>query len=70
MSGYFKRLTCHIREEATLKILMRNIAPFYQSQLGLVDITSINHLKELCRRLEERNSLWKKTVHRSRNLQH
>lgn len=54
MSGYFKRLTCHISEEAKLKILIRNIAPFYQSQLGLVDINSINHLKELCRRLEER----------------
>lgn len=52
MSGYFKRLTCPISEEAKLKILVRNIAPFYQSQLGLVDITSVSHLKELCRKLE------------------
>lgn len=60
MNGYFKRLTCPISEEAKLKILMRNIAPFYQSQLGLVDVTSINHLRELCRRLEERKQFVEK----------
>jgi hypothetical protein len=54
MTGYFKRLTCHVSEETKLKILMRNISPFYQSQLGLVDVTSIQHLLELCRRLETR----------------
>lgn len=54
MSGYFKRLTCPISEEVKLKILLRNIAPFYQSQLGLVDVTSLSHLRELCRRLEAR----------------
>lgn len=54
MLGYFKRLTCPISEQAKLKILLRNLAPFYQSQLALVDITSISQLRSLCRRLEER----------------
>ncbi|XP_074034198.1 uncharacterized protein [Leptinotarsa decemlineata] len=54
MTGYFNRLTCSISEEVKLKILLRNIAPFYQTQLALVDVTSINHLRELGRRLEAR----------------
>lgn len=54
MSGYFKRLTCPVSEEIQLKIIMRNIAPFYQSQLALVNIMSFGHLRELCRRLEAR----------------
>lgn len=54
MAGYFKRLTCPISEEAKLKILLRNLAPFYQNQLGLVDVTSISQLRTVCRRLEER----------------
>lgn len=56
MSGYFKRLTCPISEPVKLRILLRNLAPFYQNQLGLVDITSIDHLKTLCRRLEIRRT--------------
>ncbi|KAG5884959.1 hypothetical protein JTB14_026556 [Gonioctena quinquepunctata] len=54
MSGYFKRLTCPMSEDAKLKILLRNIAPFYQSQLGLANITSISELLALGRRLEIR----------------
>lgn len=53
ISEMFGRLTCPIAE-ATLKILLRNISPFYQNQLGLVEVTSISHLRTLCRRLEER----------------
>lgn len=54
MSGYFKRLSCPVSEENQLKIIMRNIVPFYQSQLALVNVTSLGHLRELCRRLEAR----------------
>ncbi|XP_050304517.1 uncharacterized protein LOC126742033 [Anthonomus grandis grandis] len=54
MAGYFKRLTCPISEEAKLKILLRNLAPFNQSQMALIDVTSISRLRTLCRRLEER----------------
>lgn len=52
MIGYFKRLTCLISEKVTLKILLRNIAPFYQQQLSLVDVTSISQLRTLGRKLE------------------
>lgn len=54
MSKYFQRLECPITEKAKLKILLRNILPYYQSHLGLVDIESIAQLRDLCRRLEER----------------
>lgn len=54
MLGYFNRLTCPVSEEIKLKIILRNLAPFYQSQLALVDVDSLTHLRELCRRLEAR----------------
>ncbi|KAJ8909309.1 hypothetical protein NQ315_010461 [Exocentrus adspersus] len=54
MSGYFNRLSCALSEETKLKILLRNIAPFYQNQLALVDVASIAQLRELGRRLEAR----------------
>lgn len=54
MNGYFNRLTCPISEDTKLKIFMRNIAPFYQTQLALVEVTSVAQLRELGRRLEAR----------------
>ncbi|KAG5866196.1 hypothetical protein JTB14_031866 [Gonioctena quinquepunctata] len=54
MSGYFKRLTCPMSEDAKLKILLRNIAPCDQSQLRSANITSISELLALGRRLEIR----------------
>lgn len=56
MAGYFKRLTCSISEETKLKILLRNIAPYYQNHLGLVDIKSISELLTLGRKLEARKA--------------
>lgn len=52
MAGYFKRLTCPISEEVKLKILLRNITPFYQQQLCLVDVASVSELRSLGRKLE------------------
>lgn len=52
MSKYFQRLECPISEQVKLKILLRNISPFYQTHLGLVEVTSISQLRELCRKLE------------------
>ncbi|KAJ8968492.1 hypothetical protein NQ317_014542, partial [Molorchus minor] len=54
MSAMFSRLTCPVGEDVQLKIIMRNISPFYQTQLGLVDITSITQLRTLGRKLEAR----------------
>jgi hypothetical protein len=56
MTGYFKRLTCPISEETQLKILLRNIAPYYQNHLGLVEISSVRELLTLGRKLEARKS--------------
>lgn len=56
MTGYFKRLTCPVSEETKMKILLRNIAPYYQSQLGLADIRSVNELLMLGRKLELRKA--------------
>lgn len=52
MMGYFHRLTCDISEEVKLKILLRNISPFYQNQLSLVNVESIAELRRLGKRLE------------------
>lgn len=54
MSSLFGRLSTPISEEIKLKILMRNISPFYQTQLGLTEVKSIEELRSLCRRLEVR----------------
>lgn len=54
MSAMFGRLTCSVSEDVQLKIIMRNIAPFYQTQLCLVDVTSITQLRTLGRKLEAR----------------
>lgn len=54
MSSLFGRLACPVSETARLKILLRNISPFYQSQLGLVEVNSIDDLRTYCRKLEAR----------------
>lgn len=56
MKTAFKRFTCDVPESAKLRILMNNISPFYQSQLGLAEINSMEELLELGRRLEERKA--------------
>lgn len=52
MTGYFNRLNCDITEESKLKILMRNLAPFYQNHLSLIEVSSIAELRKLGKRLE------------------
>lgn len=52
MSNLFDRFTEKLSATQQLKILMKNILPFYQSQLGLVEITSVPQLQKLCRQLE------------------
>lgn len=54
MDNMFKRLTVPLNEDARLRILLRNISPFYQSQLGLTEITSIARLLHIGRQLETR----------------
>lgn len=52
MSEMFSRMPVVIDESIQLKILLRNIHPYFQTHLGLVDVSSLDHLKELCRKLE------------------
>lgn len=56
MDSLFTRLSAKIPERTKLHILMKNITPFYQSQLALTNVDSITHLVELCQRLEERKA--------------
>lgn len=56
MTSLFARLNTHVPENIKLKILLRNIHPFYQAQLALMDVKSVTELVELCCRLEERKS--------------
>lgn len=54
MSAFFKRMTYPLSEGVQLSILLRNISPYYQKQLALVDISSVAELRQLCRRLESK----------------
>lgn len=56
MKNLFARLCTSVPESTRLKILMRNLAPFYQTQLGLVDITSIAQLLQFGKQLEARRA--------------
>lgn len=52
MSGLFRRMSTPVPEEVQLKVIIRNIAPYYQTQLGLTEVTSLVQLRLLCRKLE------------------
>lgn len=47
MTGLFRRMSCPVSEKVQLKVILRNISPYYQTQLGLVDITSLAQLRTL-----------------------
>lgn len=53
MNNLFKRLITPVDESIKLKIIRKNILPFYQSQLTLTDINTQDQLLELCRKLDE-----------------
>lgn len=53
MTNIFNRLSIKVDESIKLKILRKNILPFYQNQLGLIDISSTDELISLCRKLED-----------------
>lgn len=67
MTNMFNRLTIPVNEEGRLKILLHNISPFYQSQLGLVQVNSISHLLELGRKLEAKKETLESFVPPPRN---
>ena len=52
MQCLFDRLSEQCSEETKLKQIRRNLSPFYQSQMALVEIKSLDHLVEVGHRLE------------------
>lgn len=56
MSNLFSRLTVKLPEKTRLRVVLKNLAPFYQSQLGLVEIKTLEELKSLGRKLDVRKT--------------
>lgn len=56
MTSLFSRLALHIPESNRIKIMLRNLAPFYQSQLGLAEVKSVEELLSIGRKLEWRKA--------------
>lgn len=56
MKNLFARLTVPVSEEVQLRILQRNILPFYQTQLGLTEVSSVAELLKYGKILEARKA--------------
>lgn len=54
MKTLFDRMSEKMSEQRQLRIILRNISPFYQTQLGLTDIQTIEDLRRYGRKIEER----------------
>lgn len=54
MTNLFARLTIKIPDCNRVKIMSKNLAPFYQSQLGLAEIKTVDELLAMGRKLELR----------------
>lgn len=52
----FSRLSVQVAESAQLKIILKNLLPYYQTQLGLTEITSISELIKFGRLLEAKKA--------------
>lgn len=56
MKSLFARLLTKLSEQTKLKILLRNVAPFYQAHVSVVEISSVDQLLKVCHRIEERKA--------------
>lgn len=68
----FSRLSYKIPESVQLKLILKNIHPFFQLHLGLTEVDSIDHLIELCTKLEmKRHSVenYSKPIRRKTDLE-
>lgn len=57
MTSYFNRLRCSMSEDAKLKVIMRNLHPFYLDRLRDPPPSTIAELREQCRKMEDRRDL-------------
>lgn len=53
MNNFFNRLTETVNSDVRLKIIKKNLLPFYQRQLALIEIKSIDELLNFGRKLED-----------------
>lgn len=53
MENMFSRLSEQLDEHAKLKIVLRNLVPFYQTQLGMIVVNSFEELTSYGRKIEE-----------------
>lgn len=53
METLFRRLNTTVSELAKVTIIKRNMLPYYQSQLALVDVNTTEDLKKFCKKLEQ-----------------
>lgn len=67
MINLFARLSEPISDEQRIKLLLRNIDPYYQKQLSLTDVTSENQLLKLRRKIEKTKASIDNFVAPSRN---
>lgn len=56
MTNLFSRLSIQIPESNRVRIMSKNLAPFYQSQLGLAEIRTVDDLVAMGKKLEQRRS--------------
>lgn len=56
MKGLFSRLSVTLSEKAQLKIMLRNLLPYFQTQLGLTEVNSVSELLRFGRLLEAKRS--------------
>ncbi|KAK9745446.1 hypothetical protein QE152_g6953 [Popillia japonica] len=56
MKTLFSRLSVTVVEDAQFKILLKNILPFYQTQLGLSEVESVAELVRFGKILEARKA--------------
>lgn len=52
MTNMFERMSEPVEESKQLKIILRNMSPFYQSNLSLTNIETVSDLLKYCKRLE------------------
>lgn len=52
MTTLFSRLSYNVPESVQLRLVLRNILPFFQLHLGLIEVDSLDHLIDLCSKLE------------------
>ncbi|KAJ8964168.1 hypothetical protein NQ317_016442 [Molorchus minor] len=62
MSSYFGRLRCAISEDTKLKIILRNLHPYYLERLSEPMPSTLAELRSSCRSMEARRDMMKNYV--------